>query len=348
MLTSAESIASLVDGVAQLRACGKKVLLVTSGAVGQGMKALGLARRPRKLDRIQALAAIGQGRLMAAYTAEAARHHFAVAQLLLTAADLRDRERHLNVMNCINSLWEDDVLPVVNENDSVSVDELKFGDNDILAGMLASVTGSDLVVILTTESGLRSRNADGTLGERIPIVTRITDDILELAGGTDNGEFSIGGMKSKLRSAMLANASGAALCVADGRNGETLAKVIAGEDVGTLFVPEKKHLHGRKRFIRFFSRISGSLTVDSGAATAVRLRGKSLLPSGLTRVEGSFRRGDAVELLDSEGNAFARGLVNFTGDECRQLIGKQSSSIAQIIGSDTDEVLVHRDNLCLL
>ncbi len=348
LLIDRKSIAALVSGIAVLRSTGKKVLLVTSGAVGRGMEALNLTRRPRKLADVQALAAIGQRELMALYSAECRKHGFISAQLLLTAADLRNRERYLNVMNCINSLWEHDVLPIVNENDSVSVDELKFGDNDTLAAMLAALTGAELTLILTSENGLRDRKEDGSLGDRIPVVEKISDEIKALAGDTNDSKFSIGGMRSKLNAAEIVTRSGAAMWIVDGNDGEAIPHVISGDDVGTLFLPGRNKIPGKKRWLTFFSRTSGKITIDDGAAKALQISGKSLLPSGIKTVEGDFRRGDAVEVAGCDGKVFARGLVNFSAAECLKILGKKSSELHQILGSDVDDEVIHRDHLTLV
>lgn len=348
LLIDRKSIAELVDGIAMLREKGYRVLLVTSGAVGMGMELAGLARRPKELAQKQALAAMGQTRLMSIYSEEATRHGFNVAQLLLTASDLRNRSRYLNVMNCINALWERDVLPVVNENDSVSVAELKFGDNDTLAGMLTSLTGAQLTILLTTVDGLLGRNRDGSLGERIPVVPKITEKIRSLAGGTDDSDMSTGGMASKLRAAGLSTASGAWLWIADGRIKNIMQKIVDGEDTGTLFLPEVNKIPGRKRWFGFFSRISGEITVDAGAHDAVLVKGGSLLPSGVVGVAGDFKRGDTVDICDGCGKAFARGLVNFDSNECRKIMGKHSDELAAVLGSSAEAELIHRDNLILL
>ncbi len=347
LLASQEAIAELVGGIAVLRERGCRVLLVTSGAVGMGMRALGLTRRPKELARVQALAAIGQCRLMAIYEEECRKRNFKTAQLLLTAADLRNRERYLNVMNCINALWESDVLPIVNENDSVSVDELKFGDNDTLAGMLASLTGSQLTVILTTEQGLRAR-VNGELGDRISVVEELDEAVHAMAGGTDNSEFSVGGMSSKLRAAELVTAAGEYLWIADGRVPGILSSILNGEDVGTVFLPRARRISGRKRWITFFSKVSGSLLVDAGAAQAVREQGKSLLPSGVRFVSGDFKRGDTVEIAGPDGVPFARGLVNFSSTDCLKLCGSHSAELHAVLGPNVDEELIHRDNLTLI
>lgn len=307
----------------------------------------GEVHQQRRLRLVQALAAIGQSRLMSIYDEECGRRNFKTAQLLLTADDLRSRKRYLNVMNCINALWENGVLPIVNENDPVSVDELKFGDNDTLAGMLASLTDSQLTIILTTEQGLRER-VDGVLGDRISVVESLDETVKAMAGDTDNSEFSIGGMSSKLRAAEIVTAAGEYLWIADGRVKGILNSIMNGEDVGTVFLPRRHRLTGRKRWITFFSRISGVLLVDAGAARAVKEQGKSLLPSGVKFVSGVFKRGDAVEISGPDGVPFARGLVNFEASDCLKICGRHSDEIHAILGPNVDDELIHRDNLTLL
>lgn len=347
LLTDPSRIPILIDNIAAIRQRGVKVLLVTSGAVGTGMKALGLEKRPQNLAAVQALAALGQNKLMAIYDQECARHNFKCAQLLLTAADLRTKPRHFNVRNCINQLWAYDILPIINENDSVSVDELKFGDNDLLAGMLASMTGTELTVILTTQSGMRERNADGSLGERISLIRKITPEIRAAAGGTDSSDFSIGGMTSKIRSAAVVNASGHALWIADGREDDILSRVFRGEDVGTLFLSSKCSMHSKKRWIGFFAKSAGVLQVDEGAAKAVLFNGKSLLPSGVKAVQGRFRRGDTVDIVDLNNKIIGRGISNYNSDECQKIMGLHGSELPAALGYIAEDEIIHRDNLAV-
>ena len=348
LLIDRESVAKLVRGIAELRKSGRQVLLVSSGAVGMGMELAGVSRRPGELAQKQALAALGQTKLMSLYAEEAETYGFRVAQLLLTAADLRSRRRYLNVMNCINALWERDILPIANENDSVSVDELKFGDNDTLAGMLTSVTGADLTILLTTVDGLRDRREDGSLGDRIAVVDKVTERLKALAGGTDDGNLSIGGMASKLRAAELATAAGAYLWIADGRRPDVIGEMLAAADTGTLFLPRQQRVSGRKRWVGFFSRVSGQVSIDSGAAKAVISGGKSLLPSDVTAVSGAFRRGDTVEIVAPDGRIIARGLVNFDAGQLNSIRRKHSAEITALLGTEVETEAVHRDNLVLL
>ena len=348
LLTDPELLPGIVRQIKELRDDGKQVILVSSGAVGTGMKSLGLTRRPRRLSQVQALAALGQVKLMSMYEAECEKLGFRAAQILLTAEDLRSRERHLNALNCIETLLSDDVLPIINENDPVSVDELKFGDNDILASLLASMTRADLTIILTTVDGLKKPNPDGSLGERISVVRGITDTQRDMAKGTDDGNMSIGGMASKLKAADTLNSAGEALWLASGKETDILDRIFRGEDVGTVFLPastRKKKMESRKRWLSSFSRPHGRVVIDDGAVQALRRRGSSLLASGITSVEGDFVRGDVLEIVSQDGQLIGKGLTNFSSDECRKLMGHQSSENHLILNYDADDEVIHRNNL---
>ena len=347
LLTDPKLLPHIVQQIKELRDSGKQVILVSSGAVGTGMKSLGLKKRPRRLSQVQALAALGQVKLMSMYEAECEKLGFRAAQILLTAEDLRSRERHLNVLNCIETLLSDDVLPIINENDPVSVDELKFGDNDILASLLASMTRADLTIILTTVDGLKKPNPDGTLGDRISVVRGITDTQRDMAKGTDDGNMSIGGMESKLKAADTLNSAGEALWLASGKETDILDRIFRGEDVGTLFLPAaaKKKMESRKRWLSSFSRPHGKLLIDDGAVTALRRRGSSLLPSGIVGVEGDFVRGDVLEIVSAGQGLIGKGLTNFSSEECRKLMGHQSSENHAILNYDADDEVIHRNNL---
>ncbi|OGV49718.1 MAG: glutamate 5-kinase [Lentisphaerae bacterium GWF2_44_16] len=345
LLTDTARIPVLISQIAKLKEKGFKVTFVSSGAVGLGMKALKLTKRPSRLAEVQALAAIGQSKLMSLYEKECLKFGFHAAQLLLTAEDLRDRERHLNVMNCIDALWADNVLPIVNENDSVSVDELKFGDNDILAAFLGAMTRSELTIILTSVDGLYSYQ-NSKKGERISIVERVTDKVKSLATGTDDSSFSIGGMISKIRAAEIVNGAGENLWIANGKDPEIISKIISAEDVGTVFLPKRKQMESKKRWIRIFSKKSGKLFVDAGAVKALLKNGRSLLPSGLVSVEGSFKRGDSVEICDAAGNTVAIGISNYSASEASRVAGLKTSQMSAVLKTAfSDEELVHRNNL---
>ena len=330
-----------------LKNAGHELVLVSSGAVAMGVGKLSLAERPKDIPGKQAAAAVGQCELMYIYDKLYSQYHHVVAQLLITADDIETPERAQNFQNTLTRLLQLGTLPIINENDTVATQELGIGDNDTLAGMLASITDSRLTVILTTEQGLRERNEDGTLGKRISVVKELSESVRAMAGGTDNSEFSIGGMSSKLHAAEIVTAAGEYLWIADGREKGALEKVLAGEDIGTVFLPRARRIPGRKRWISFFSRVSGSLLVDEGAAKAVREQGRSLLPSGVKFVSGAFKRGDTVEISGPDGVPFARGLVNFDAADCLQICGRGSAQVHTILGPNVDEEVIHRDNLTL-
>jgi len=347
LLTDPEQIPALISGIAKLRAKGIQVLLVSSGAVGTGIKLLNLEKRPRHLADVQALAAIGQGKLMGHYSEACAACGFAAAQLLLTRDDLRERKRYLNVLKCIESLWNYGVLPIVNGNDPVSVDELKFSDNDILSGMLAAMTSSDLAVILTTESGLR-RRVNGVLADRISVVEQLTPEIFGNAGGTDDSTFSVGGMASKLNAAELVTRSGGYLWIADGRDPEILDKISAGRDVGTLFLPVRKgRLRSRKLWIAAFSKVMGRIVVDPGAAAALVGKGSSLLASGMVQAQGDFEAGDTVEIVRADGMKIGHGIAAFSSEDCSKIYGLKAGEVKKLLGADSPEEVIHRDRLTL-
>ncbi|MFA6568095.1 MAG: glutamate 5-kinase [Victivallales bacterium] len=347
LLTDTSRISLLISQIEKLREKKYNVLLVSSGAVGLGMKTLGMTSRPKKLSEIQALAAVGQSKLMSLYEAECRKFGFHAAQLLLTAADIQNRERHLNVLNCIYSLWNENILPIVNENDSVSVDELKFGDNDRLAALIATMTRSGLTVLLTMVDGLHSLK-DGKLDKRISVVSNLSDEIRKMATGTDDSSFSVGGMSSKLSAAETVTKSGEYLWIADGKDPEILVKIINAKDVGTLFLPaSEKQMDSKKRWLSFFSKPSGIIIVDDGAAKALSKKGGSLLPSGITGTDGNFNRGDTVAICDRAGATIAKGLSNYSDREIGKILGRKSSEASAILGYDGDEEIVHRNNMVL-
>ncbi len=323
----------VVAQVAALRKSGKEVVLVTSGAVGAGMGALGLDKRPTDLAELQACAAVGQSRLMATYADLFARHGLNVAQVLLTHDDLEHHERHLNARNTLVTLLGRGVVPIINENDAVSFTEIKFGDNDKLSALVASLLPADLLVILTTVDGV-IENFGSPNSKTISVVEKIDSVLEKLARGTDS-DTAVGGMKSKIEAAKIAVRSGIPLVIASGKKKNVLAKILGGEDEGTLFVAEPKKLQGRKRWIAFFHHPQGALFVDDGAKRALREKGKSLLPPGVARCEGEFVTGDVVRICDLDGTEFARGIVRF-------------DSAAVRARKLPKEELVHRDDLVIL
>lgn len=323
----------LVAQMAEQRKAGREVVVITSGAVGAGMGALGYESRPSDLAEKQACAAVGQSRLMAVYEQLFAKHGLVVAQVLLTHEDLAHHERHLNARNTLVTLLRRGVVPIINENDAVSITELKFGDNDTLSALVASLLPADLLVILTTVDGVIENF--GKPGSKIlSVVEQIDSTIEDLAGGTDSAT-AVGGMKSKIEAAKIVVRSGIPLVIASGRKQNMLARVLAGDDEGTLFVPQPLKLQGRKRWIAFFHHPKGALFVDEGAKTALREGGKSLLPPGIARCEGDFEAGEVVRICDLDGTEFARGLAGYRAHEIK---GR---------GLQRVEV-VHRDNLVIL
>ncbi|HEY1718088.1 MAG TPA: glutamate 5-kinase [Verrucomicrobiae bacterium] len=323
----------LVAQVAALRKDGKEIVIVTSGAVGAGMGALGYERRPTELAELQACAAIGQTRLMATYAELFAKHDLHVAQVLLTHEDLEHHERHLNARNTLVTLLGRGVVPIINENDAVSFTEIKFGDNDKLSALVASLLPADLLVILTTVDGV-IENFSKSNPKTISVIEQIDATIEKLAGGTTS-ETAVGGMASKVQAAKIVVRSGIPLVIASGKKKNVLAKILGGEDEGTLFVAQPNKLQGRKRWIAFFHHPKGTLFVDDGAKKALRESGKSLLPPGVARCEGEFVAGDVVRICDLDGTEFARGIAKFSGEEIR------AKKLARV-------ELVHRDDLVIL
>jgi glutamate 5-kinase len=323
----------IVGQVAGLRRAGKEVVLVTSGAVGAGMGALGYQSRPTELAEKQACAAVGQTRLMAVYEKLFGVHGLVVAQVLLTHDDLEHHERHLNARNTLVTLLGRGVVPIINENDAVSFTEIKFGDNDTLSALVAALLPADLLVILTTVDGV-IEDFGGKNAKTISIIETIDAAIQDLAGGTTS-ETAVGGMKSKVEAAKIAVRSGIPLVIASGRNKNVLAQILGGEDQGTLFIPKPHRLQGRKRWIAFFHHPKGALFVDAGAKLALREKGKSLLPPGVARCEGEFAANDVVRICDLDGMEFARGIARF-------------DSAAVRAHQLPKEELVHRDDLVIL
>jgi glutamate 5-kinase len=306
---------------------------VTSGAVGAGMGALGYDKRPGDLAELQACAAVGQSRLMAIYAELFAKHKLSVAQVLLTHEDLEHHERHLNARNTLVTLLDHGVVPIINENDAISFTEIKFGDNDKLSALVASLLPADLLVILTTVDGV-IENFGRADSRTIPTIDQIDSELEKIAGGTDSAT-AVGGMASKIQAAKIVVRSGIPLVIASGKKKNVLATVFNGEDEGTLFVPQPTKLQGRKRWIAFFHHPKGALFVDDGAKKALRESGKSLLPPGVARCEGEFAAGDVVRVCDLNGTEFARGIAKFNADEVR------ARKLARV-------ELVHRDDLVIL
>ncbi|MBL8260404.1 MAG: glutamate 5-kinase [Candidatus Competibacteraceae bacterium] len=341
------SIDAWVAQMAELHRAGREVLLVTSGAVAEGMRRLGWSQRPTALADLQAAAAVGQMGLVQAWESAFARHHIQTAQILLTHEDAADRQRYLNIRSTLRTLLRLRVVPVINENDTVAFEEIRFGDNDTLGALVANLVESELYVILTDQRGLYDKNPRQFADARLIGEGKAGDVALEaMASGA--GSLGSGGMATKLHAAAKAARSGAFTLLAWGREPEVLRRVAAGENLGTLLRPSQSPLAARKQWLAVQLQVKGRLRLDGGAVRALRADGKSLLPVGVTAVEGRFDRGDLVACLDPVGDEIARGLVNYDSERALSLIGKTTRRIQEIIGQLDEPELIHRDNLVLV
>jgi glutamate 5-kinase len=326
----------------------RSFILVSSGAIALGLRQMGLGSRPRAITFLQAAAAMGQSRLMHAYEHEFAAVHRETAQILLTYEDIRNRARYLNIRNTIFTLWSFGVVPIVNENDTVSFAEIRFGDNDIISAHLATMLDADLLVILTDTEGVYERNPrEHPEAAVLRTVARVTDTVLAGAKGKGS-DFSSGGMESKIRAADIATRSGAAVVIARGA-GMDLGRLLAGEEIGTFFVPARRRMRGRKKWMAFNPQIEGAVVVDGGARKAILRQGRSLLPAGVKGIKGTFAMGSVISIQDEEGREVARGLCNFSSEELEKIRGLNTRRIPEILGAEAifDEV-VHRDNLVVV
>ena len=342
-------VANLARQLLALVGMGKRVVLVSSGAVASGVGKLGLPGRPTDLATLQAVAAIGQTHLIQVYEQTFAEHGRHAAQILLTASELDDRVAYLNVRNTISRLLEMGAIPIINENDTVAVDELKttFGDNDRLAGMVAGLLEGSVLVILSDVRGLFDRDPRAPDAQVVSTVERIDDRIEEMVRDRKTG-VSKGGMASKLTTAKFVTMSGQAVIIAWGREPNVLIQLAHGDTVGTLFMPQAKTLTPRKRWIGFSAQTTGKLTVDHGAAKAMCIDGRSLLAIGVTDVSGDFGKGDVVAIVNQQSLEIARGLINYNANEVRQIRGCRSDRIEQILGQCPYEEVIHRDNLAII
>lgn len=326
-------VEQLVAQVAALRKTGRDVVLVSSGAVGAGMGALGFAKRPTDLAELQACAAVGQSRLMALYEKLFSQFNLHVAQVLLTHDDLAHHERHLNARNTLVALLDHGVVPIINENDAVSFTELKFGDNDKLSALTACLLPADLLVILTSVDGVI--NHFGEPGATLLRTIEQVDDSIERISKGTLSATSVGGMFTKIQAARMVTRAGIPMVIGSGCRPGSLQRILDGDEEGTLFVPRPSRLRGRKRWIAFFHHPKGTLYVDEGAKQALRDHGKSLLPPGIQRCEGDFERGEVVRICDENGSEFARGIAEFDAEQ----IGLKKLSRVEV---------VHRDDLVIL
>lgn len=339
-------VANLAKQLIRLADAGKRVVLVSSGAVASGVGRLGLPGRPTDLATLQAVAAIGQTHLIQVYEQTFAEHGRVAAQVLLTASELDDRVAYLNTRNTLRRLLELGAIPIINENDTVAVDELKttFGDNDRLAGMVAGLLEGSLLVILSDVRGLYDRDPSDPSASVLPIVEQIDESIEDLVRDRKTG-ISKGGMASKLTTAKFVTLSGQGVVIAWGRESDVLVRLSQGENLGTVFMPQSKTLAPRKRWIGFSAQPLGILMVDDGAVRAMKGEGRSLLAIGIQSVVGDFGKGDVVSVQSSDSHEIARGLVNYSAEQLRRIQGCRSDRIQQILGQCPYEEVIHRDNL---
>jgi glutamate 5-kinase len=333
-------IGRIAAQVAGLRERGMRLTIVSSGAIGAGLRELGLPRRPADLAQLQAVAAVGQRRLMDVWADAFEPFKLPVAQLLLTREDIDDRNRFLNLRNTIHAVHELGAVPIINENDTISTDELvriSFGDNDILAALVTYALRADLLILLSVVDGIQN-----AAGQPVRLVENV-EHVRELVR-IDKSALGKGGFNSKLEAARMVTESGEALVVADGRMDRVVSRVLDGEPIGTLFVPGSRKLSSRSRWIGA-ARPAGTIIVDAGAERALVEKNKSLLPAGIVRVEGDFARGDVVAIQSPDAKLIARGLSNYAAADVRQILGKKTQDVRAILGEEAYDEVVHRDNL---
>jgi glutamate 5-kinase len=341
------AIRSITRQICLLIDRGLEVILVTSGAMASGVKKVGLSKRPGEIPKRQAVAAVGQAGLIMEYEKAFARYKKKVAQILLTSEDLSNRQRYLNARNTLYTLLSWQVLPIVNENDTVMVEEIKFGDNDNLAAMITLLLDAGILINLTDIDGLYTKDPRVfPEAEIIPLVSSINKDIERLAGDIP-GALGTGGMLSKIKAAKKLNTSGIPMIIANGGIPNILIKLFSGENLGTYFVPKEHRLASRKRWIGFNLKPQGALIIDEGAANAIIKRGKSLLPSGILKVEGDFNVGAAVEFKGIQRQTFGIGLVNYSAADISRIKGLNSNKIGGCLGYKPYDEVIHRDNLAI-
>ena len=342
------TIKGIADDVSYYKALGKEFIIVSSGAIAAGVRRMKLREGARTIPQKQAAASVGQSRLMAAYEAAFGRHGVRVGQMLLTRDDLSHRRRYLNARNTLTTLLSWGVVPIINENDSVMVEEIRFGDNDHLSALVATLADADLLLTLTDIEGFMDcdprLNSDACI---IPLVEEITPEIRRLAGGTSS-TVGRGGMTSKLDAAAKVRVSGIPMVIAKGKTPQIIRRTMEAEKCGTLIMPAKEKISARKHWIRYNLEAEGTLTIDAGATTAITLMGKSLLPIGVTGVEGHFGHGAAVTVCNLQGDKVAMGLVNYASDEMQRIMGRQTAEIDWILGYRRNDEVIHADNLVLL
>lgn len=342
-------IKGISSDIIELIKQGYEFVIVSSGAVASGIKILDLKNIPNTIQLKQAAAAIGQGHLISVYERYFKRNGRHVAQILLTSNDLSNRNAYINIRNSILSLLQFGVVPIINENDTVAVDEIRFGDNDILSAMVSNLVEADILIILTDTEGLYTEDPFRSKFARlINIIPKVTKEIEKAAGNTTS-VTGTGGMLSKIKAAKIASQAGIPIVISNGRKKNIIVDILKNKrDVGTLILPDSTRLKRKKHWIAFTSRVAGSIVVDDGAKKVLIENGKSLLPSGIVKVSGRFKRGDAISLRDSRGVEFARGLVNYPNNDVISIMGQHTNKIDTILGYKFSDEVIHRDNLVLL
>lgn len=342
MRLNLDRIDDLARELVQAKGKGKDVVLVTSGAIAAGMGKLGWKTRPKTIPRQQAAAAIGQSHLMHTYEEIFGKYGQLVAQVLLTQEDISDRKRYTNANNTISTLLQCGVMPIINENDTVAVDEIKVGENDTLSALVTNLLKGDLLLILSDIDGFYD-----TSEKVIHVIPSITNELRGMAGGQGSA-VSVGGMITKLRAAEIVTGAGEMMVIANGQKPGVITRVLEGHDEGTIFLPRTEKMPGRKRWIAYSVPSRGTIKVDSGAETALTKRGKSLLPSGIIEVSGNFEFGDVVRCVDENNREFARGLTNYSSEEVELIKGKQTDQIESLLGYMYYDEVIHRDNLVIM
>jgi len=341
-----ETVATWAGQIMALIKEGREVVVVSSGAVAEGITRLGWSRRPEALGELQVAAAVGQMGLIQAWESCFKRHGLHTAQILLTHDDIADRRRYLNARSTLRQLVKLGVIPVVNENDSVATEEIQFGDNDHLAGLVTNLIEADLLVLLTDQEGLYEQDPRHVSGARLISEGRAGDPALNAFAGS-GGSLGRGGMQTKLKAATTAAKSGASTVIASGLHEDSLIRIARGDDIGTLLVSDNEPLAARKQWLASHARVAGHVVLDDGAVRVLSEQGRSLLAVGVTAVNGNFKRGEIISCVNSEGREIARGLVNYNAQETRQIMGRPSSRFVEILGYADEPELIHRDNLIL-
>lgn len=342
-----KALASWVAQMVELKKQGVEVVLVSSGSVAEGMKRLGWKTRPKQLNELQAAASVGQMGLIQAYESKFSRFDIHSAQILMTHDDLSNRKRYLNVKNAIETLLEYDVVPIINENDTVVTDEIRFGDNDTLAALTANLISADVLVILTDQNGLYNDNPRENPQAELISEAQVSRKDIEAMASSEGGALGKGGMYTKVMAAKRAARSGTATLIASGHSDNILQRLFNGDSEGTLLVPDLEPLTARQQWLAGHLQAKGTLVLDTGAVNVLRSSGKSLLPIGVKSMRGNFQRGEMVVCYDESGHEVARGLINYSSIEANKIAGHPSQDIESILGFIEDESLIHRDNMVL-